>query len=168
MLVQAIGLAAAALFIFSFQLRSRKVILILQFLADVLFCIQFYFLGGISGCYGMILNIVRNFMLIFYDRSPLIRWKGWIGVFCVIALFLTVISWEGPVSLLPLFANIACFVGYWTGSTRNIRLCNLFCACPCWLTYDLVTGSLGGALNETVSIISILISLFRFGWKGKD
>ena len=38
------------------------------------------------------------------------------------------------------------------------------------LLYDLIIHSWGGALNESITIISILVSIFRFGWKnlGED
>lgn len=38
------------------------------------------------------------------------------------------------------------------------------------LLYDLIIHSWGGALSESITIISILVSIFRFGWKnlGED
>ena len=47
-----------------------------------------------------------------------------------------------------------------------IRLSNLFCASPCWLIFDIIVGSIGGILNETILIVSILVSIYRYGWKG--
>ena len=166
MFIQILGILAAALFTFSFQIRDKKLLLIVQFIADLLFCIQFYLLGGISGCYGMILNCLRNLLLAFWGDKAVMKWKGWVVIFSLAALLMTITAWEGPVSLLPFFANVACYIGYWSGSSRNIRLSNLFCACPCWLIYDLITGSIGGVVNESISLISIIISLIRFGWKG--
>ena len=168
MFIQIIGIIAAAIFTFSFQIRSRKLLLLAQFAADLLFCIQFYLLGGLSGCYGMILNCLRNILLALFGEKPFMKWKGWVVIFSLLAVAMAVTAWEGPVSLLPLAANVACYIGYWSGSSRNIRLSNLFVACPGWLVYDMITGSLGGALNEAVSLVSIIVSLFRFGWKGPD
>ena len=41
---------------------------------------------------------------------------------------------------------------------------------PCFLIYDVLIGSWGGVLNETITILSILLSIVRFGWKelGKE
>lgn len=168
MFVQIIGIVAAAIFTFSFQIRSKRMLLIAQFVADVLFCIQFYLLGGISGCYGMILNCIRNLLLAFWGDKSAMKWKGWVVIFSCLAVLIAAFSWEGPISLLPLVSNVACYIGYWSGSSRNIRLANLFVACPCWLTYDIITGSIGGMLNESISLVSIIISLIRFGWKALD
>lgn len=36
------------------------------------------------------------------------------------------------------------------------------------LLYDVLVKSWGGVLNESIAIISILISVMRFGWKSLD
>ena len=35
---------------------------------------------------------------------------------------------------------------------------------PCTLTYDLIIHSWGGAITQAIAIVSILISIWRFGW----
>ena len=42
---------------------------------------------------------------------------------------------------------------------------NLACASPCWLIYDILVGSWGGVLNESITLGSILLSIYRYGWK---
>ncbi len=42
---------------------------------------------------------------------------------------------------------------------------NLFCASPAWLLYDVMVGSAAGVVNELITLGSIIISIFRFGWK---
>lgn len=39
---------------------------------------------------------------------------------------------------------------------------------PCTLLYDALIRSWGGALNEGIAILSILISIYRFGWKALE
>lgn len=36
------------------------------------------------------------------------------------------------------------------------------------LAYDALVGSWGGVLNESVIMISIVISILRFGWNSMD
>lgn len=36
------------------------------------------------------------------------------------------------------------------------------------LLYDVLVKSWGGALNEAVTLVSIIISIIRFGWKALD
>ena len=58
--------------------------------------------------------------------------------------------------------------GYWTNNARNIRIANLAVNSPCMLLYDVLVKSWGGALNEAVTLVSIIISIIRFGWKALD
>ena len=53
-------------------------------------------------------------------------------------------------------------------ATRNIRIANLAVNSPCMLLYDVLVKSWGGALNEAVTLVSIIISIIRFGWKALD
>ena len=66
-----------------------------------------------------------------------------------------------PVSLYRIGVN-------WTNSPRNIRIVNLICASPCWLLYDVFVRSYGGIVSESITMLSILISILRFGWKGLE
>ena len=58
-------------------------------------------------------------------------------------------------------------IGYWTDNARKIRVSQLI-GSPCTLLYDLIVRSFGGALSEGITIVSILVSIRRFGWKALD
>ncbi|WP_295071967.1 YgjV family protein [Ruminococcus sp.] len=45
---------------------------------------------------------------------------------------------------------------------------NHTCASPCWLIYDIIVNSWGGLVSESITIVSILISIMRFGWQGLE
>lgn len=72
------------------------------------------------------------------------------------------------VSLLAFTASVTSTFAYWSNSPRKIRMVNLVCASPCWLAYDVIVYSLGGIVSESITIISILVSFVRFGWKGLE
>ena len=75
---------------------------------------------------------------------------------------------DGPVSLLAFAASVTSTFAYWSNSPRRIRMVNLVCASPCWLIYDVIVHSLGGIFSESITIVSILVSFIRFGWKGLE
>ena len=37
-----------------------------------------------------------------------------------------------------------------------------------WLIYDVIVRSYGGIVSESITMLSILISIIRFGWKGLE
>lgn len=167
-LTQAIGFAGALFFFISFQVKANRKLFALQTLGCVCFCAQFALLGAYSGCLSLLINIIRNIMLTRYTTSRVVRWKGWIAVFSAATLALALFTWDGWISLLPVAGTVAGTVGYWSNNARKIRLANLAVTSPCMLTYDVIVRSWGGALNETVAILSIVISILRFGWAALD
>ena len=37
-----------------------------------------------------------------------------------------------------------------------------------WIIYDVIIGSWAGILDEIVTEISMIVSIFRYGWKNLD
>ena len=167
-LIQGIGFVAVAVFILSYQIKSNRWLFLLQLIGSALFCLQFYLLDAKSGCLSLAVNILRNALMMKYNDWKWVQQK-WCPV--VIALLFTgvlLLTWNGPVSLLAYIALVSSTFAYWTNSPRKIRMVNLVCASPCWLAYDVIVFSLGGIVSESITIVSILVSFLRFGWKGLE
>ncbi|MDO4746012.1 MAG: YgjV family protein [Bacillota bacterium] len=164
-IVQAIGLLGVVCFIFSFQIKSNKALFLFQMAGSALFCFQYLLMGALSGCGNYLLAIIRNIMLAKMDKYEVLRWKGWKYIFSVISLVILVFTWQGPLSLLPTIALIAGSFGLWTDNAQKIRLCNLVAVSPAYLIYGIFAGSIGAVLNEIFVLSSIIISIFRYGWK---
>ena len=69
---------------------------------------------------------------------------------------------------MPIAANIAATVGGYTHNARTIRLAGIFVNSPLWIVYDIVVGSWAGIIDEVVSEASMLLSIWRYGWKDLD
>ncbi|MCD8116098.1 MAG: YgjV family protein [Oscillospiraceae bacterium] len=162
-MIQALGFIGVLFFLISYQVRSNRRLFLLQTLGCLTFCIQFALLGALSGCLSLLINIARNTMLIGYERFKLVRWKGWVVVFSVLCIVSTIYTWNGLISLLPLLGTIITTAACWTNNAKNIRIANLCSNSPCMLLYDIFVHSWGGALNEIITIASIIISIRRFG-----
>lgn len=165
---QLLGFLGAALFFASYQAKSNKRLFVLQTVGCLAFCVQFALLGAYSGCLSLLINLVRNLMLTKYNESALIRWKGWALLFSAASVASATLTWEGWISLLPVIGTVSGAVSCWTNNARTIRVANLTLNAPFMLVYDLLVRSWGGALNESVTILSIVISIFRFGWDALD
>ena len=165
LIVQGIGILGMICFIISYQIKVNKTLFLVQTLGTALFCLQFILLGAWSGCLNLVMIIIRNVMLSKFNKYEWIRWKGWVAVICAACTVILIFTWAGPLSLLPFVALIGSTIGYWTNNAQKIRLSNLVCASPAWIIYDIFVGSIGGMLSESIAIISILVSIYRYGWK---
>lgn len=166
--VQGVGFVGLFFFLLSYQLRTNKKFFAAQTLGCMSFAAQFVLLGGYSGCLGLSINIVRNIMLQWYNQSAIIRWKGWIVVFSVAVICASALTWNGWLSILPVLATIVGTTAFWSNNARYIRLADLFFMCPCYLFYDFFVHSYGGMINESITMLSILFSIYRFGWAALD
>ena len=166
-LIQIIGFIAMAFFIISYQIRSNRALFLCQLLGCCLFCLQFCIMGAYTGALGLLVNIARNVLLLKADDWPWVRRGTTLLGIILLLLVMTVYTWAGWISLLPFISVAVTCVGYWTDNAQKIRLSQLI-GSPCTLLYDLMIRSWGGVLSETITLLSIIISIFRFGWANLD
>lgn len=163
-IIQGIGFGGVALFIISYQIRSNRALFLCQLLGCVVFCVQFFLLGAYTGAISLIVNIARNLLLLKANDWKWAKSRLSLAVIIVLLLAMTIYTWSGWISLLPFASAAVSSIGYWTQNAQKIRLSQLF-ASPCTLLYDILVHSWGGVISETIAILSIIISILRFGWR---
>ena len=163
--IQILGFVGLLFYALSYQIRENRKLFLAQFVGNLVFAVQFLLLGGGAGALERVVCMVRNIVLAKMSTSAWARWKGWVVIFSLLFIGAGMLTWTGPKDLLPIIACVSCTVAYWTDNARNIRVINLFCASPCWMTYDIIVGSMGGLANELITITSVIISIIRYGWK---
>ena len=161
--IQAIGFVGVALFIISYQIRSNRALFLCQLLGCLVFCLQFFLMGAYTGAIGLIINIVRNLLLLKADSWKWAKSKATMAILALLAA-MTIYTWNGIISLLPFVMVAVTTIGYWSNNAQKIRLSQLI-GSPCTLAYDLIVRTWGGALSEAIAIVSILFSIYRFGWR---
>ena len=162
---QGIGLIGVLCFILSFQIKSNRALYLTQGIGSAAFCVQFLLVGAYTGCLNLVLLVIRNITLIKINDWKWLQWKGWVVVLSIICFGIMILTWDGPVSILPFIAMTGSNIGMWTNNAQKIRLANLVCISPAWLIYDTIVGAYAGTLNECVVLGSIIVSIIRYGWK---
>lgn len=163
LLIQAIGFIAVVFFIVSYQVRSNRHLFLYQLVGCLIFTAQLLILGAYTGAFSLMINILRNLLLLKINDWKWVKSKITLSVILSILVVSTVYTWAGWKSMLPLLSVGISSIGYWTNNAQKIRLSQLF-ATPCTLVYDAMIHSWGGTLNETITLISIIVSVCRFGW----
>ena len=163
--VQLVGFAGLTAFLISYQVKTNRKLFLCQTCGNALFMLQFFLLGAYSGCLNLLIGVIRNLMASRFNDWKWVRWKGWPVIFIAGYLFVTWYTWNGWTSFLPFIGMTSCTIAFWTNNALNIRKANLFFACPAWIIYDVIFHSWAGILSESITIASILVSVWRFGWK---
>ncbi|MBD5472571.1 MAG: YgjV family protein [Lachnospiraceae bacterium] len=162
-IIQGIGFLGVALFIISYQIRSNRALFLCQLMGCIVFCVQFFLMGAYTGAISLIINIARNLILLKSNDWKWAKSQVTLAVIIALLLVMTIYTWAGWISVLPFVSVAVTSIGYWTQNAQKIRLSQLF-GSPCTLLYDILVHSWGGAVNEAIAILSIIISIIRFGW----
>ena len=165
MITQSFGIISTVFFLLSYQVKSNKALYLMQAAGCGTFAIQYLLLGAYSGCLSQVFVIVRNLMLSKYNQWEWVRFKGWVPVFIIIALIITRLTWNGPLSLIPLLVMTAGTIGLWTNNAGLIRLVGLTFISPPWIVYDCMIGAYSAIINEVLVMAFVVTSIARFGWR---
>lgn len=164
--IQAIGVLGTVLFFLSYQCKSNKNLFRVQLISYLCYTVHLLMLGAITGGISYVLNTVRSFCL--GSKNAFLKGKWMCMIICLLQGAALVLTWNGWWSILPVVANVAATIGGYTYNARKIRVVGIFINSPLWIVYDIVVGSWAGILDEIVSEASMLISIYRYGWKNLD
>lgn len=168
-IAQAIGIIAMAVNIISFQQKTQRRIIIMQFFGASLFAVNMFMLGAVvGGC----LNLIGAIRAIIYANKAKFRADRpiWIVCFCLLYLASYVITFavfdKEPttanliVEFLPIIGMTASHLGFYLSSAKTVRRLGLVSS-PCWLAYNIVNFALGGIICEILCMISIIVGMVR-------
>lgn len=164
-IIQIIGLVGNLLVIGSMQFNNRKVVLWAQAIACVLWVIHYGYLGAMTAVFTNFISLARS--LVFYHNDK--KWaksRFWLALFIVLFVMNSILTWDGPRSILPGVAMSLTTVALWTKNMRSTRTLYLIQS-PFWLSYDIITRSYSCALIEAIAFISYIAATYRYDIRGK-
>ena len=164
--VQAIGFCGTILFFLSYQCKHNKNLFRVQFVSYLCYTVHLLLLGAVTGGISYILNTLRSFCL--GSKYAFLKSRTMCWIICTLQMVALLLTWEGWWSALPVVANIAATIGGYTFNPRKIRIAGIFINSPLWIVYSVLVGSWAGILDEIVTEASMLLSIWRYGWKNLD
>ena len=156
---QIIGIIAVCFSFLTYQLKTKRGILLMLSLATVLFCTHYALLSAPVGLFLNIVGIIRN-LCYYHSDKKILSSKAVPVILAAIMGVLGILTWEGYHSLffiVGLMLNTLA-MGYF--GPQNLRK-SLLLTCTLIFIYNVFNFSVGGMLNETVAIISALIGIWR-------
>lgn len=152
------GLGILCSFI-SFQCKNHNKILFFRTMNELLFGIQYFFLGAYTGMAMNFVGCVRN--VIFSNRVAKGKKTGpFIALFSVLFTIFGVVTWQGPKSILIIVAKVLSTVAYGNKNTTVVRSIVLVTSSS-WLVYNVFAGSIAGVICEVLTVFSIVSALIR-------
>ena len=157
---QIIGIIAPILTVISYQMKTKKSILLVLTAASVATTVGYLLIGAYSGFVLNIVGIARNIVCIFVkEKSRSAYLTG--AAFAVLMCILGATSWQGIHSLLIISGLAINTVFVAIGVPQLLRKSLIF-TCTLILIYNIIEFSVGGIVNESLAIISSVIGIIRF------
>jgi hypothetical protein len=157
---QCFGIAAFAIAFLAYQAKTSKKLLIVQTGAILCFCIHYALLGAMTGFALNVVCLVRN--IIFSNRDKKIfSSKLWPYVLGLVIIMIGIFTWESWYSILLIIALSVNTVCMSLPTSQGIRI-SLLVTCPLAFVYNIFVFSVGGLVNESLSIISSVIGIVRY------
>ena len=157
---QVLGILATIVTVISYQMNTKRSLLLVQTAATACTCLAYLFLGAASGFALNVVCIIRNVVFYFQKGSG----KGHMIPTLLLATAMVVLgalSWQGPVSLLIIAALAANTVFLSFGNPQLLRK-SILGTSSLVLLYNIFVFSLGGIANESLAIVSSLVGIVRF------
>lgn len=149
-----------------YQQNDRRKLLMRKMAADCMWGLHYIFLFAWAGAIPNIVGILRE--TIFVNNSK--KWANvlfWPVFFILISWTMSILTWKSAISLLPMCASTLVTISLWINSPKMTRIISVP-VCIAFFIYDIFVGSYAGMLNESVSLVSIFISIVKHDLKQKS
>ena len=163
-----IGIIAVAMFVLSYQFKTRRWIIIFNGGSRVFYVLQYILLGAFEGA---VLDIVALLVTLLTDQ----RERNWLkkhyklaivasNVF-IVAAGLT--FYKNVFSLLPIIGVVFETGALWLTDEKKIRILSFFGA-PFWLVYNLLVSAYGSVAGNVMTMVSIGLAIYRYDISKKE
>ena len=139
---------------------KRKQILSIKLVSEICSFLNMTLLGLYTGAALNILNIGRSIVFFYREDKKWAKSYVWLPVFLGATLISPVMTWAGPISLLPAIGSALACIGYYMRHPLVMK-CFILPGIGLWLIYTIVTDNHSAAVANVLSIISLLIGIAR-------
>lgn len=159
-IAQIFGLGAMASLFLIYQQNDRKKLIVSKLCADVCWVAHYLCLGAFGGAIPNFVGIFRE--CVFINRQSK-RWANlvlWPILFILINWGLGVLTFKSAINILPITASTFVTISLWCKRPWLTKLISIPVSLT-FLIYDIFVGSWIGIVNESIAIISIIISFLK-------
>ena len=164
---QIFGILAMVFLFLIYQQKKRKNMLIFKLSADVCWVIHYLCLGGIAGMIPNAVGILREIIFIYRKKKKWASLILWPIIFILINWLLGFRTFHSWYNLLPITASTFVTISLWIDNPRLTKIITIP-ICTAFLIYDIFVGSYIGIINESISILSIILYFSRRDKNGKQ
>ncbi len=148
---QLIGFGALIAMGLSYWQNDKRTILLWQVVANLIFAIHYTLLHAYSGALCSFFQIVVLLLFLLQEKF---NWSKLVTAIPIVAVFLliAVVTYETPVTVLPIVASLAALLPFFQSRRRVIQVAGIASGLS-WLVYVIAVRSYSGMVTESVLTI---------------
>lgn len=143
-----------------YQQKSRKNMLLCKLSADIFWIIHYLLLGATAGIIPNFTGIFRELVFINRKTKKWAKTPLWCVFFILLNFTLGIISFKEWYDILPIIASSFVTVSLWIDNPNLTKLITLPVSSS-FLIYNSFVSSYIGMINESISILSIIIYFIK-------
>ena len=148
-----------------YQQKTRKNLLICKAVADVLWIIHYFLLGGYTGAIVTCVALVREVVFFRTDlRSK--NSKLILACFLCVSVVCAALTWGNIFSVFAMLGSLLSIVSFWLGEPKVSRIM-VFPISGCMLIYGVANGSVAVLINEVLVMLSSVIGILHHDRKNQ-
>ena len=154
------GIGAMIALFSIYQQSSRKKLIVSKLIADVCWVIHYLCLGAYGGAIPNFVGIFRE--LVFVNRKDK-AWANkiiWPILFITINFGLGISTFHSFYNILPIAASAFVTVSLWIDNPKLTKIITIP-VCMAFMIYDFYVKSYIGMINESISIVSIIMFFIK-------
>ena len=159
-IAQILGFITIILGFLAYQVKNDKQLLVVNLLDCAVFAAHYYLLGAIPGAVLNTVGVLRSLTYYHKDKS-FYKPRLFPILFAVMMLILGIWTANGIHSVLVIAGLVINTLCLSFKSAQKIRI-SVLITCPMVLLYDIMECSIGGAIYESVAIVSAIIGIIRY------
>lgn len=154
------GVGAMGSLFMTYQQNKRKNLILYKLFADICWVVHYLCLGAYGGAIPNFVGIFREMVFVNREKKKWADNAIWPVVFIVANFALGIMKYETFIDILPVFASSLVTVSLWVKKPMLTKFLTVP-VCTAFLIYDIYAGSYIGIVNESFTILSIIISLIK-------
>lgn len=163
---QIFGVIGIIFSVLSMQMKTKKNIMIMLLCLNLSSALNFLFLDSMSGFWVCLFAVLETFINYLFDSKNKKVPIYVISIYVVVNIALGLISYNSPLDLLPIVCALLYCATVCVNKESTIRKL-MFCNQSIWLVYDIIVKAYMFSISNVLTLVSIIISFFRFDYKKK-
>ncbi len=150
------------LLICTYQVKSRKTILILNIVSLLSSAVAYFLLSAYSALAMTFISLLRNTIYLINEKKNGVNKNNiyMLIIIYLLCIILAYFTYDGFLSLMSVFATMIYTYAVWQKSTKVYKWLGIPVGIT-WFTYNVYIKSLFGMIFEFVLMIAVIIGIVR-------